>query len=430
MAFLEKRPAIIGGVVFGAVIVTVCGYIFWDLRVKLPKYALPPLPAEQTLLVFRGMDNDAWRRVIPVLQGVPDLPLPPPENGAVVRTASGPSWVTLTPGSRELGNVSQDVRAVLTDVEHPLNDDPVMRQLRADPSWLALKRDLLPLPELRQERTPDLLGIRLAKNGADVLWQGPPVTLDVAAMLTAEPENASRIFVRSPAALWKHLTALFPEKRSLVTMALVETFVFDLLGDAASPREEIFPLFSLALSVERSGSGTVLAHGMGSDGVHADATLQRLHATLATSKQPVERITAETKEGFTVDTLRRSGRTLETVTSRKNGWTLRVTRANDRTLLASAARGTEVLMGNDVATVERAVDRTVPAPSGTLAEGRLSAEALSPLVTRLLPELPLYKLLSILRESSSEGVFWALKEQSGLWSLEVKTALDSPAVSR
>ena len=428
MAFLEKRPAIIGGVVFGAVIVIVCGYIFWDLRVKLPKYALPPLPAEQTLLVFSGMDNDAWRRVIPVLQGLPDLPSPPPQHGAVLDLPSGRTWVTLTPGSRDLGEVSQDVRTALTDVKHPLNDSPVLSRMMGTPAWLLIKHDLLSLPQLRD--APPLLGIRLTQSGASVLWEGPPVTLGVATMLMQEEHDITHVFVRSPSALFGRMAALLPDERAVVTKALLETFVSDLLGDAVSPREEVFPLFASALSVQRGGSGTVLAHGMSADALPTDATLKRLHDALAASNTPVERITAETKEGFTVDTLRQSTKAPDTMTSKKNGWTLRVTRADDRTLLASATRGTEVLMGNDADAVELAVDRTAPAPADTLAIGSLPRESLSPLVTRLLPEIPLYKLLSILQESSSDGVFWALKEQSGLWSLEVQTALDSPAVSR
>ena len=70
MATIAKRPAIVGGVIFGSVIVAVSGYLVWDLRLKLPADALPPLPKEHTVLAFAGMDSAAWQRVIPVLQGL------------------------------------------------------------------------------------------------------------------------------------------------------------------------------------------------------------------------------------------------------------------------------------------------------------------------------------------------------------------------
>lgn len=430
MATIAKRPAIVGGVIFGSVIVAVSGYLVWDLRLKLPADALPPLPKEHTLLAFAGMDSAAWQRVIPVLQGLPDLPNPAPKDGAVLKLPSGTvAWVPLTPGSRALDNVSAEVRTAMTNVEHPLNHSSVMQSLRGEPTWMVLTQDVLPFSELPADKRPDALGLTLKDGGAAVSWEGPSVTLGIASVLEPVQPDALRAFVRSPAQLWSHGKGLLPAERTIVVTALLETLAQDLVSDAVSPKVDVFPLFSAAVTVERSDSGTV-AHGVVADPRTADATLEHLHKTLSSDAKPVERITAETKEGFTVDTLRRSEYPLDTVTTKKEGWTLRVTQTQEGVLLASAVRGTEVVFASDAALLESAVTHTAPATTDLLAEGLLPTKDLSPLVTKLLPELPLYKLLSVLQGSQQQGVLWALREKAGVWSLEAKTALASPAASR
>lgn len=425
----SKRSAGIAAGVFGAVIVTVATYIAWDMRWRLPADALPPLPAEQTVMAFSGMDDAAWRRMVPVLNTLPPLPDPAPQHGALLRLPSGTlAWVTLTPGSRTLDQVPPDMRPMLAQVEHPLNASAVMRRLQGRQPWMILTDDVVALPH-GKGTTPALLGLELGDAAVTASWQGVSLQRSGGSMLTATHTDVLRVFVRSPAALWAHAKSLLPPERALVTETLLVTAADDTWGDAFSPEEELFPLFHDAVTVERGGSGT-LVYGIGADPRAADATLDRMHAVLATDANPVERLTVSTKEGFSIDTLRRGGRQPENTAVRRNGWTVRVTGSSERPLLASAVRGGEVFVATDPRLLEQALDAVSLPPPSLRGEGRLSAQALSSLATRLLPEWPLYKLVSVLNDSTRDGVVWTLEEDAGLWTLRLQTALAAPPASR
>ncbi len=372
---------------------------------------LPRVSMQSTALVFQGMDAAAWQRTALLFPTLPALPSPVPVDGAVVVLPSKKlEWIVMDPLTHKPVG-SAEAMALLQKPTQPVQREPLIADAPAEGTWLAVTPLLAPMPEL-QGRTPSLMRIDLSKQVA-ISWNGMALPARSHTSL-AVPGATSQVFVADPSMLWKAVAGILPRDRVLVLETLLKTESDNLLP-GISAREELLPLLSQSLTVVQRGSALLLfAEG---ERTLTAAAMDALHKRISDATPAIERLQAKTKEGFQVDVVTPAASATTTVRSAKNGWDIVTTKAGDTPLLLTASQGNQLIITADPALFESALGG-VRTTQAVLAGGFLDPSLLSPLVTKLLPELPLYKVLGLLPKQSG-ALPWSLMQHDGMWMLNV-----------
>lgn len=399
-----------------ALILIVLGASFWVFEYGNPfvPSRLPALPAESTALLFEGMTSDAWARITPTLPTLPSLPSPAPVDGAIaILPDKSLSWIVMDPATHQMQG-SQAALSLLTRQSESVLRNPLIMGASDQSTWVAVAPALLPKDELPKNAAPGLMRLDLS-TGVTLSWMGSDFP-HPAAETVSLPGASDSVFVNDPQSLWNGLSAVLPSSRMLVLQALLQTASQKMLPDI-SPGETVLPLFSKSLTVatKKTGSGeSVLLFGEGDKPVTTEM-MKALHQAVITATPPTQRLQAHTKEGFDIDTL--VPLTEKPVTTQRTlaDWSIMETMSGDAPVLLTAASGNRLIIATDQTLFEEAL-QAARMPQSEIAKGSVSPSLLAPFVTKILPDLPLYKLLALLPKTDS-AVSWALSEQGGIWSL-------------
>lgn len=420
MANISKRTLIVLASCLSVVLVIVAAGTVWFLQFHLPAGSLPRLPKETTLVVVRNGTQDEWLRIAAVLNDVPPLD-PPATDAALLRLPDGTKeWVRLTPGST-VAQGSEVAVALLRSVEHPVQHLPLVANIEEDRSWILVGRDALPPSELAV--LPDFIVVLPSAHSTEVRFAGPSMMRRAATTLRLTAADAS-LFVRQPQQLWNALERLLPAHRMTVLATLLHTLAATSLGPEVSPVHDLPQLLDASITVARTQSGHLLAL-LESTTLPQATRIEALHDSVDKEAGSTVRLQTTTKEGFTINTLQAAPAPPPAEPVRTDGWLLR-----SSAQLYSASRGMQTVLATTDALRTQAMTATRAAPPDVLLGGILPPDRLFFVVTKLLPEVPLSPLLRTLPQFPKESVWWDVSEKAGIWSLTIRTELDSAGVNR